>query len=102
MPITRDSRKEVVWRSSVRQGFCSEAGSRDLFKRKYAPLSEQFMEFTSYFPLHPWGGRGQGEGGYVTANEATPPPVSSPRRGEGIYLHRYIMLISLKLQWPRV
>jgi|GEM_PF-3315254 hypothetical protein len=37
MPITRDSRKEVVWRSSVRQGFCYEAGSRDLFELSYAP-----------------------------------------------------------------
>jgi hypothetical protein len=54
-----------------------------MFELWHGPLANQFMEFTSYFPLPPWGGRGQGEGGVLT-DEATPHPVSSPRRGEGI------------------
>jgi len=50
------------------------------------------------FPSPPLGGEGRVRGGYATADEATPHPVSSPRRGEGILLHRHNMLISLKLQ----
>ena len=50
------------------------------------PTSQSIHGIYKLFSSPPLGGEGRVRGGYVTANEATPYPVSSPLRGEGIYL----------------
>jgi len=48
--------------SNVRQGFCYEAGSRDLFELSYASYLSNSWNLQAISPS-PLGGRGQGEGG---------------------------------------
>ena len=60
--------------SSVRQGFCYEAGSRDLFELSYAPYLSNSLNLKGV-SLSPLGGRGQGEGGMQRPMKATPHPI---------------------------
>ena len=60
--------------SSARQGFCCEAGSRDLFELSYAPYLSNSLNLKGV-SLSPLGGRGQGEGGMQRPMKATPHPI---------------------------